>query len=110
MQAVEFYKNLADETRLEILLLIARHEELCVYDLTHSLQLSQPKISRHLAKLRKSGLLKDTRQGQWVYYSLHPDLPLWAKTTIVSGCKNHQELIDTSHQRLTSFDKAARYF
>ena len=110
MQPVDFYKSLGDETRLKILLLIARFEELCVCDLTQALELSQPKISRHLAKLRKNGMLKDRRHGQWVYYSLHPELPIWAKTIILSGNINHSELIHAEHQRLIASDKTSRCF
>lgn len=77
MDQVIFFKCLADETRLNIVTLVAEHKELCVCDLTEKLQLSQPKISRHLALLRSSGLLQDRRQGQWVYYSINPQLPTW---------------------------------
>lgn len=77
MQAVDFFKCLSDETRLNIVMLVAQHQELCVCDLTEKLQLSQPKISRHLALLRASGLLQDRRQGQWVYYCINPQLPAW---------------------------------
>lgn len=71
------FKSLADETRARMTLLIAREGELCVCELTTALEESQPKISRHLALLRSSGVLEDRRQGQWVYYRLHPDLPDW---------------------------------
>lgn len=74
----EVFKALADETRTRISLLIAREGELCVCELTCALGESQPKISRHLALLRSSGLLADRRQGQWIYYRLHPQLPEWA--------------------------------
>src|SRR5690606_12109290 len=69
------FKALADETRARIVLLITHEQELCVCELTCALNQSQPKISRHLAQLRASGLLADRRQGQWVYYRLHPHLP-----------------------------------
>ncbi|WP_349617189.1 metalloregulator ArsR/SmtB family transcription factor [Azotobacter salinestris] len=71
------FKCLADETRARLTLLIAREGELCVCELTAALEESQPKISRHLALLRSSGVLADRRQGQWVYYRLHPHLPDW---------------------------------
>ena len=77
MDQVNFFKCLSDETRLNIVTLIAENKELCVCDLTEKLQLSQPKISRHLALLRSSGLLQDRRQSQWVYYSINPQLPAW---------------------------------
>lgn len=74
---VDFFKALADDTRLNIMMLVAVHQELCVCDLQDKLELSQPKISRHLALLRTAGLLADRRQGQWVYYRLHPELADW---------------------------------
>ncbi|QXO17493.1 MULTISPECIES: metalloregulator ArsR/SmtB family transcription factor [Vibrio] len=78
----QFFKLLADETRLRCLLLIARERRLCVCELTYALQESQPKISRHLAQLRQSGVLLDERQGQWVFYRLSPALPAWLQTVI----------------------------
>lgn len=77
MQLEIFTKALADQTRLRILMLLVGKEELCVCELTQALELAQPKISRHLAVLRESGLLLDRKSGLWVYYRLHPDLPLW---------------------------------
>ncbi|WP_193164180.1 metalloregulator ArsR/SmtB family transcription factor [Microbulbifer hainanensis] len=82
MNPVLFYKCLADETRLRCLLLIAREGELCVCELMEALQDSQPKISRHLAQLRKCGLLQDRRQGQWVFYRIEPALPEWARSVL----------------------------
>ena len=77
MDQINFFKCLADETRFNIVMLVLGNNEQCVCDLTEKLQLSQPKISRHLALLRASGLLQDRRQGQWVYYSINPKLANW---------------------------------
>lgn len=66
----DFFKILADETRLRILLLLY-HKELCVCEISNILQSSQPKISRHLAKLRDVGYVTDERQGQWIFYHLN---------------------------------------
>ena len=77
MDQINFFKCLADETRFNIVMLVVDNQEQCVCDLTEALQLSQPKISRHLALLRALGLLQDRRQGQWVYYSVNPNLPQW---------------------------------
>ena len=63
------FKAFADETRLRILHLLTRGE-LCVCDLTSVLRLPQSKISRHLAYLRRSGLVLGRRDGLWKYYSL----------------------------------------
>ncbi len=78
MNPTQFFKCLADDTRLHATLLIASEGELCVCELMQALDDSQPKISRHLAQLRNCGVLDDVRRGQWVYYSLAPDLPQWA--------------------------------
>ncbi|SDT89356.1 ArsR family transcriptional regulator [Pseudomonas pohangensis] len=84
MTPTDLFKALADETRTRITLLIAAEGELCVCELTCALAASQPKISRHLALLRSSGLLADRRQGQWIFYRLHPDLPEWALQMILA--------------------------
>ena len=77
LQVVNYFKCLSDETRLRCMLLLHREGELCVCEITHALDLSQPKISRHLALLRQSGLLSDDKKGQWVYYKINPVLPEW---------------------------------
>src|SRR5438093_8724646 len=63
------FKALADATRLRILGLLLTGE-VCVCDLHESLKIPQPKASRHLAYLRRSGLVETRRQGLWVYYRL----------------------------------------
>lgn len=82
MDALSFFKCLADDTRLRCLLLIEREQELCVCELTAALREIQPKISRHLAQLRQCKLVVDRRQGQWVFYRLHPALPGWARAVL----------------------------
>ncbi|SPL69877.1 metalloregulator ArsR/SmtB family transcription factor [Acinetobacter stercoris] len=79
MQQTEFFKCLSDQTRLDLLKIVLQKQKVCVCEFTEYLNLSQPKISRHLALLRNLSILLDQRQGQWVYYSIHPDLPVWAK-------------------------------
>jgi len=73
----QLFQLLSDETRLRCLLLMRQEGELCVCELTHALAVIQPKVSRHLAALRDAGMVLDRRQGQWIYYRLHPDLPEW---------------------------------
>jgi ArsR family transcriptional regulator, arsenate/arsenite/antimonite-responsive transcriptional repressor len=73
-----YFKALSDETRLRCMMLLYKEGELCVCELTTALELSQPKISRHLAQLRQSRLLVDNRSSQWVYYKINPELPAWA--------------------------------
>lgn len=82
MKPATFFRALADETRLRCLCLIVRQGELCVCELTYALGLVQPKISRHLANLRTSGLVLDRRDGLWVYYRLAPELPPWVRNLL----------------------------
>ena len=97
-------KALADPTRARIALLVAREKELCVCELTCALDEIQPKISRHLALLRESGLLADRRKGQWVYYRLHPELPSWVSKTLKTMLDANQEWLAENHQRLCAME------
>ena len=78
MSPAQFFKCLSDDTRLRCVALLQKQGKLCVCELTAALDLSQPKISRHLALLRQCGLLLDSRVGSWVYYQINPILPDWA--------------------------------
>ena len=76
------FSALANEIRLRCLMLLQIEGELCVCELTHTLELSQPMISRHLALLRDSGMVQTRREGQWMYYSIHPALDQWAQDVL----------------------------
>jgi ArsR family transcriptional regulator len=93
-----FFKMLADSTRLRCLLLMQAEGELCVCELTHALNLSQPKISRHLAHLREAGVLVARRNGTWMNYRVNPDLQGWAldilQTTLDGVCKTEPFISD----------------
>jgi ArsR family transcriptional regulator, arsenate/arsenite/antimonite-responsive transcriptional repressor len=64
-----FFRALADRTRLRVLNLIA-DREICVCYFVEILGMSQPKISRHLAYLRRAGIVSARRQGRWMHYRL----------------------------------------
>ncbi|MCC6554576.1 MAG: helix-turn-helix transcriptional regulator [Polyangiaceae bacterium] len=65
------FKALGDETRLEMLaLLAAAGAEMCVCNIEEHFDLSQPTISHHLKILREARLVTAERRGTWVYYSL----------------------------------------
>ena len=63
------FKALADQTRLRILALLL-NGEVSVCDIHTCLGLPQPKVSRHLAYLRRAGLVATRREGLWVHYRL----------------------------------------
>lgn len=65
----DLFRALADETRLRILHLIG-DQEVCVCFFVEALDLDQPKISRHLAYLRRVGLVETRRDGKWIHYRL----------------------------------------
>ncbi|WP_209262518.1 metalloregulator ArsR/SmtB family transcription factor [Thiorhodococcus minor] len=71
------FAALAHDIRLRCLMLLLRHDELCVCELTHATGAAQPHVSRHLAQLRELGLVADRRAGLWVHYRIHPELPAW---------------------------------
>lgn len=64
-----FFAALADHTRLRLINLMAL-DEICVCFFVEVLGLNQPKISRHLAYLRRAGLVEARRDGKWVHYRL----------------------------------------
>lgn len=96
------FKLLSDPTRLRTVLLLHAEGELCVCELVEVLGGSQPKISRHLAQLRATGLLVDSRRGQWVYYNLPSNLPAWIDEVLSSTGKSHSALIEPLQEKLTA--------
>ena len=90
IQVEALLKALADGTRLRLINLLLIEEELCVCELTEALEIVQPKVSRHLAILREAGLVLDRREGLWIHYRIHPDLPAWGSELLAAvhrGCK-----------------------
>lgn len=102
IQTEQLFRLLADGTRLRCLMLLHRVDECCVCDLTHALELSQPKISRHLAQLRNAGLVQDRREGLWVHYRLAPDLPDWV-LNILQATAEHVDGLPTYQHDLERF-------
>jgi ArsR family transcriptional regulator, arsenate/arsenite/antimonite-responsive transcriptional repressor len=93
-------KALADATRLRILGLLGRGE-VCVCHIHESLGLPQSKVSRHLAYLRRAGLVTARKEGLWVYYSLavHGSA-LDVVVTSVRQCLGHVAAAEKDRKRL----------
>ena len=66
------FKALSDDTRLRVVKLL-QERELCVCELMQVLDMSQPRISRHLSVLKNAGLVNDRREGKWIHYSLRKE-------------------------------------
>jgi ArsR family transcriptional regulator len=95
------FKALADVTRLRILGLLLTGE-VCVCHIHQSLKISQPKASRHLAYLRRAGLVETRRDGLWVYYRMAtlPDPVLGAMGDALRHALAHMEVVHRDAERL----------
>src|SRR5262245_50268277 len=95
------FKALADATRLRILGLLLTGE-VCVCDIHESLKIPQSKASRHLAYLRRSGLVETRRNGLWVHYRLGSlaDAVLQAIVDAVRHALTHVDAVHGDAQRL----------
>lgn len=80
-KVAQMYKALSEEIRLRIVMLLI-HGELCVCELMEIFGESQSKISRHLAYLKHSGIVKSRRVGTWMHYSLNEPLEGYVSSQI----------------------------
>jgi ArsR family transcriptional regulator, arsenate/arsenite/antimonite-responsive transcriptional repressor len=71
-KAANILKLLGDKTRLTMIKILDSHD-CCVCEFVAMFNTSQPAISQHLRKLKDSGLVGETRRGQWIIYSLNKD-------------------------------------
>jgi ArsR family transcriptional regulator, arsenate/arsenite/antimonite-responsive transcriptional repressor len=69
---VETAQAIFDLSRLQVIKLL-QIREMCVCELAEILNLSSPRISQHLAVLRRAGIVKERREGKWIFYSLIPE-------------------------------------
>lgn len=104
MNPSAFFGALAHNTRLRTLMLLSQYSERCVCELTDAIGVSQPNLSRHLAQLRKQGLVADRRASLWIYYRINPALPAWAKAVLretADGLKAHSPFADDTRMLST---------
>jgi ArsR family transcriptional regulator len=73
-----------------------------------ALSLDQPKASRHLAQLRKCGILIDERRGKWVFYKLSPELPTWAKDVIFNTAEHNSEYFGSALKNLIASQSSSQ--
>lgn len=70
LDEAEIIKALADPTRLKIIYILSKTDELCVCQIIETLNKSQSTISHHLNILKKAKIIDWRKKGQWIYYSL----------------------------------------
>ena len=97
-QLEETFKALADRTRLRILALLGNNE-VCVCHIHDSLGRPQPTVSRHLAYLRRAGLVSARRDGVWMHYRVAPSLPPEIRQVLAVSVEALGRLTMTSKDR-----------
>jgi ArsR family transcriptional regulator len=90
---LNLFKVLSDETRMRILVLLY-HKKLCVCQIQGILEEGQPKISKHLGKLRDMGFVKVERQEQFIYYYIDKDNELLRDILekIIGSSENYESI------------------
>lgn len=104
-QLTSIFKILSDETRIRIIILLYQ-EELCVCELSGILDVSQPKISKNLSKLRDMNLVADERKEKFVFYSLKKENRVLMSTlmNIMDDLESYPQLV-ADQRRLGEKDK-----
>ncbi len=99
--STRLFRAMADPTRLRLLHLLVEGER-CVCDLVNVIDCPQPKISRHLAYLKRAGLVLARREGLWIHYRLAPPAsPLHRKLLdCVKGCFSDVPLLQRDAKKL----------
>jgi ArsR family transcriptional regulator len=100
-ESIELFKAFADPVRLRLLNLLA-DGEVCVCHLHEALELPQSTVSRHLAYLRKRGLVVGRKDGLWVHYRLAKPGGELHRTLIgcLGACYKGVETLNQDRQRL----------
>lgn len=106
----ELFAAFAEPTRLRILSLLLARKEICVCDLCAVLAEAQPKVSRHLAVLRRVGLVQVRREGRWKHYSLAQAPSPLHRTLLrcVDSCLRDVDPLDGDRARLRALEPRLR--
>ena len=97
-QLADACKALGDRTRLRILALLGNNE-VCVCHMHDSLGLPQPTVSRHLAYLRRSGLVAARRDGVWMHYQISRSLDPAVRAVVTAAVDALQQAPDATQDR-----------
>jgi len=94
-------RALSDETRLRIVgILLSADERLCVCEIMDALNEFQYNVSRHLKELKMAGLLKERKEGRWIYYSLAEPADEFQRLLFTAVKSIPQELLQEDRKRL----------
>ncbi len=108
VELLKIYECLCDRTRLRMLNLLSRGGPLCVCHFQEILREPQVKISKHLAYLRRRGLVKVERRGKWMIYELpaKPSRELKANLACLQDCSQEEAIFRHDVERLGKLDPA----
>ena len=103
------FRAFSDRTRLRVLNLLQHREVLCVCEIVELLQLPQAKVSRHLAYLRRAGLVSGRKDGLWVYYRLAKPRGEFHRKVLecLSCCLSQVPELRRDRDLLRTFDKSS---
>ena len=74
MNYVQIFKALSDQTRLEIILMLSKAEEMCACKILERFEITQPTLSHHMKILSECGLVNTQKIGKWSHYSLNREI------------------------------------
>ncbi|MBT2643448.1 winged helix-turn-helix transcriptional regulator [Bacillus sp. ISL-41] len=99
--AAALLKLLGDKTRLTMVKILADHD-CCVCEFVEIFDTSQPAISQHIRKLKDAGLVKESRRGQWIFYSLNQEYEQFDFVQLLLNALPSQE------EKLTELEKQGK--
>jgi len=100
-QAASILKLLGDKTRLTMMRILADHD-CCVCEFVAMFDTSQPAISQHIRKLKDAGMVKESRRGQWIFYSLNQQYEHFEFVQLLLNALPSQE------EKLTELEKQGK--
>lgn len=92
-EQAEVLKVLGDKTRLQMMAFMMHHE-MCVCEFVDIFSISQPAVSQHVRRLKSAKLIRERRQGLWVFYSIHEtsETYIWVKPIIEQLPDMHSQI------------------
>ncbi len=104
---IDVLKALSDETRLRIVNVLEEADELCACQIEGVLEITQSNASRHLSRLRETGIVSVRRSRQWAFFSLRKDDIPTVVATIISAARREIPQLTADIERLNQQGKNA---
>lgn len=100
-ELISLFKSLSDETRVRILHVLSE-QDLCVCEMVEILELDQPKISKHIAKIKQTDLITSSKNQQFIYYSMNKESQLYPLLKEIINSFKSQVILEKDIHRLRS--------